>query len=291
MHASLTGTRLGLLAIFGLGSTLAACSGSTASHTVDADHGSTHALVSIERRDSPDASLTLAQAFASFVRTPPEVDPSVVRRVTGLDLGLPELGQCTAAPGRDGSMPLSPFDRVELLDAGDVALRTPDGRVELAPRPFPAVTDQISGVVYTTRDRAAQLPPAERYALDIAGSAELPPLAVDAEAPPRLEDVTLDGAPLEAGARLTRSGALLGWAPGSERDLVYVTLSGPDGARSAVCAFPDAGRGVLPASVLPSAGPATLSVHRLRAVALNAGVDAGELRFDFELFVPVEVVQ
>ncbi|MFO7181755.1 MAG: hypothetical protein DIU78_023855 [Pseudomonadota bacterium] len=289
MHASLTGTRLGLLALLGLGSTLVACSGSTASHTVDADRGSTHALVSIERRDSPDQNLALAQAFASFVRTPPEVDPSVVRWLTGLELGLPDLGQCTSGTTRDGSMPLSPLDRVELLDAGDVTLRTADGRVELAPRAFPAVTDQISGVVYTTRDRAARLPAAERYGLDVSGGAELAPLTLDVEAPPLFEDVTLDGAPLEAGARLRRSGAELGWAPGNERDLVYVTVSGRDGVRSAVCAFADVGRGVLPASVLPSAGAATLSLHRLRSVAMSAGVDTGELRFDFELLVPVEI--
>ena len=115
---------------------VSACSASTGSYTSDADRGSTHAVVTIERRDVVGAtSVAQAEAFASFVRTPPEVDFQLVTRITGLDLKLPDVGECqTGTQTRDSSVALSPLRRVELLSAGDVTLETPGGRVELAPR-------------------------------------------------------------------------------------------------------------------------------------------------------------
>jgi hypothetical protein len=275
-----------------LGSTLG-CSAGTTSYTSDADHGTTQALITIERRQTPGAPAAQAEAFASFVRTPPEVDPSVVTRVTGLDLGLPELGECAVVgAGRDGSVPLSPLRRVELLDAGDVALETKSGRVELARRAFPAVTDLMAGVVYTTRDQSADLPAASSYSLSVAGSGQHPALALRADAPPVLDSLSLDGLPLSAGARLEKD-AVLTWSPGAERDLVYVAIVNTEVASTTLCTFRDsAGQGVLSARVLPPAGPGMLSVHRLRSISLSSlGVGEGELRFDFETYVPVEVAR
>jgi hypothetical protein len=49
---------------------------------------------------------------------------------------------------------------------------------------------------------------------------------------------------------------------------------------------------VLPKSFLPAAGVGTLSVHRLRSLALGPqGVTTGELRFDFEQLISVEIAQ
>ena len=80
-----------------------ACSGSTSSYTSDADRGTTHAIVTVERRDALGvSSVAQAKAFASFVRTPPEVDAAAVTRVTGLDLDLPEVGDCAVASIRLG---------------------------------------------------------------------------------------------------------------------------------------------------------------------------------------------
>jgi hypothetical protein len=270
---------------------LAACSAGSASYTSDADSGSTQALITIERRESPGAALTQAEAFASFVRTPPEVDPSVVTRLTGLDLGLPELGDCAVVTGaRDGSVPLSPIRRVELLDAGDVALVTANGRVELARRAFPAVSDLLAGVVYTTRDQAAELPAAEPYSISVAGSAQLGALSVQAEAPAALEGLILDGVPFATATRLG-PGSVLTWAPGAERDLVYVAATNAAGGGTTLCTFRDsAGRGVLPRTGLPDPGLGTLSVHRLRSLALGPhGVTTGELRFDFEQLISIEI--
>jgi hypothetical protein len=272
---------------------VSACSASSASYTSDADRGSTHAVVTIERRDVIGETTVQAEAFASFFRTPPEVDFALVTRITGLELRLPELGECQpVSQARDSSVPLSPLRRVELLSAGDVTLETPGGRVDLAPRAFPAVTDVVAGVVYTTRDRAAALPAGEPYALNAAGSSWLAPLAFSAEAPSALENVSLSGSPLASRPPLTNADAELGWKPGSSRDVVYITLTGQDPADSVSCSFrDDAGRGTVPAALLPRSSEVALSVHRLRSVALastpGGAIDAGELRFDFELATTV----
>jgi hypothetical protein len=280
-------------AAFGL--VVSACSASTGPYTSDAERGSTHALITVERRDALGvSSVADAKAFATFVKTPPEVDVAVVTRLAGLDLALPEPSECAlGGTHRDSSGAASPLRRVELLAAGDVALETPEGRVELAPRAFPAITDLFAGVVYTTRDRAALLPAGVVYALSAAGSASLAPLSVSTEAPPALSDVSLAGAPLSASSTLPASGAELSWKPGSARDLVYVALGGNEATPFAVCAFrDDAGRGRIPASAIPPSTSVTLALHRLRSVALPAnvgGIDAGELRFDFELATNVSV--
>lgn len=271
---------------------VSACSASPASYTSDADRGSTHAVVTIERRDVIGESAVQAKAFASFFRTPPEVDFAVVTRITGLDLRLPELGECqVGGQTRDSSVPLSPLRRVELLSAGDVTLETPGGRVDLAPRAFPAVTDVVAGVVYTTRDRAAALPAGEPYAMNAAGSAWLAPLAFSAEAPGALENVSLAGLPLSERPALGNANAELAWTPGNARDVVYVTLTGQDPAETVSCSFrDDAGRGAVPATLLPRSSEVTISLHRLRSVALGStsgAIDAGELRFDFELATSV----
>jgi hypothetical protein len=242
----------------------------------------------------PEASE--AKAFASFVRAPPEVDAALVTRIAGRGVEPPDAGECSQPlSGRDTGMALSPLRRVELLDAGDVTLETSTGRVALAPRAFPAVTDLVGGVVYTTRDRAAQLPASEPYALTTAGSASMLPLGVSAEAPAMLEAISIDGKALDASSALSAHGSSLGWKPGSPRDLVYVTVSGTQSSSLRVCAFRDeAGSGFLPAHVIPDAGPVSLSLHRLRSVAIGgtpqAAIDAGELRFDFELSVDVGVL-
>lgn len=283
------------LAAVGLGflGTVASCSAGGTSYTSDADRGTTQALITVERRQTVGASASQAEAFASFVRTPPEVDPSLVTRVTGLDLGLPELGECAAgSAGRDGSAALSPLRRLELLDAGDVAFETTSGRVELARRAFPAVTDLMAGVVYTTRDQSAELPAASSYALSVGGSGELAAFELRAEAPPALESLALDGQPLAPGVRLEKD-ARLSWAPGGDRDLVYVTVSSSELGSTTICTFRDStGHGLIPARSLPPSGPGQLSVHRLRSVTLAVPtLGGGELRFDFESYIPVEVVR
>lgn len=274
-----------------------ACSGSTETYTSDADRGSTHAIVTVERRTVMETSEVQTRAFASFLRTPPEVDIAQVTRAAGLELSLPEVGDCTTG-AINGETALAPgaFRGVELLSVGRVSLETTAGRVELAPRAFPAVTDLSDGVVYTSRDRAAALPAGEPYAITAAGAAGgIPRLNVSIEAPAALEGISVAGVALGADSLLPAGGAELAWKPGSARDLIYVTLSPAGGALASVCAFrDDAGKGSLPASAIPSGASAALSLHRLRTVPLtsnpSSGLDAGKLRFDFEVAASLPIV-
>ncbi|HEX6767534.1 MAG TPA: hypothetical protein VF103_18675, partial [Polyangiaceae bacterium] len=142
----------------------------------------------------------------------------------------------------------------------------------------------ISGVVYTTRDRAAEpLPAASRYTVATSGSSAIDPISVELSAPAALEGVALVDGPMGEIATLAAGRPVeLRWKAGAAGDIVYVTLE--TDTLSTLCAYRDeSGRGTLPASALTS-GSAALSVHRLRATPFSSvGVGSGELRFDFEV--------
>ena len=270
-----------------------ACSVTPADYSADADTGSTHALITIERsatENSPEAPR--AAAFAGFVRTPPEVDAASMLRLAGFGLDLPALGQC-AEPNRErtSSMPLSPLARVEFLDAGDVTLRTALTTSVLATRALPAVTDLIAGVVYTTRDRAADpLPAATAYTLSTSGGV-LGSFNVNANAPPLLNAVSVGTIPLAELATVAAHGAIsLSWGRGLSRDWVYVELTTKDGSATTRCTFrDDAGQGSVPAGAFTGTGAGEISLHRVHSEPFTSGsVDAGEVRFDFEQSANVE---
>ena len=281
------------LAITALG---AACSVAPVEDGADADTGSvssTHALITIERSSTENSvEAPRAAAFAGFVRTPPEVDAAAMLRLAGFGLDLPSVGQCAEpnhAPAN--KMPLSPLARVEFLDAGDVTLRTASTSALLATRALPAVTDLIAGVVYTTRDRAAEpLPAAVNYTLNTSGGL-LRAFNVNASAPPQLSGVSVGATPL---AQLTtvaaRSAVTLSWARGQSGDWVYVELSTQDGNATTRCTFrDDAGFGSVPASAFAGSGLGEISLHRVHSEPFVAGsIDAGEVRFDFEQSANVE---
>lgn len=271
------------------------CSADAGTYTSDADSGSTHALVTVERRTVVgSAEPEQNRAFATFVHTPPDVDPSGVARLAGLAEALPEPGECWSASAAEGPGTLGEIGRVELLDAGEVVLETSQGRVELAPRAFPAAASVLAGVVYATRERSASLPDGTSYALRANGGALRAPLWVSAEAPQVLADAALDGVPIGEHPTLDTGGTRVSWRPGSAGDRVYATISSESG-RQVTCAFRDeAGGGVIPAQGIPVSKTAALSLHRLRVVPIpfrpmETGIDAGELRFDFELAATVAV--
>ena len=277
-----------------LGAIGAACSVAPVDYSAEADAGSsTHALITIERSSVLNSVETpRAAAFAGFVRTPPEVDANAMLRLAGFGLDLPQVGQC-AEPNheRGNSMPLSPLGRVEFLDAGDVTLRTSSTNAPLATRALPAVTDLIAGVVYTTRDRAAEpLPAATTYTLTASGGL-LRAFSVNANAPAQLSSVNVGGTPL---AELTsvpvRSAIALNWTAGLSRDFVYIELTTQDGSATTRCTFrDDAGQGSVPASAFLGTGLGEVSLHRVHSEPFASGsVDAGEVRFDFEQSANVE---
>jgi len=279
-----------------LGAIGAACSVAPVDYSAEADAGSTtHALITVERtsvENSLDAPR--AAAFAGFVRTPPEVDANAMLRLAGFGLDLPAIGQC-AEPSHErvGGVPLSPFGRVEFLDAGDVTLRTSSSSALLATRALPAVTDLIAGVVYTTRDRAAEpLPAATTYTLSSTGGL-LRAFNVNASAPAQLGFVTVGATPLAELSTVTlRGGLSLTWSPGLARDLVYVELTTQDGSATTRCTFrDDAGVGNVPAAAFVGTGVGELSLHRVHSEPFASGsVDAGEVRFDFEQSANVEFI-
>jgi len=287
--------RLAPAAAFSAVAALAAgCSVAPVDYSAEADAGSsTHALITIERSTvSNSAEAPRAAAFAGFVRTPPDVDANAMLRLAGFGLDLPAVGQC-AEPNHDrgNSTPLNPLGRVEFLDAGDVTLRTSTTSAPLATRALPAVTDLIAGVVYTTRDRAADpLPPATTYTLAASGGL-LRAFNVNAAAPAQLSAVSVGGTPLaELASVAVRSPIALRWEPGLSRDFVYAEFTTQDGSATTRCTFrDDAGAGTVPASAFGGGGLGELSLHRVHSESFASGsVDAGEVRFDFEQSANVE---
>ncbi len=274
----------------------AACSVAPVDDTADANTSSTHALITVERTANETAlEAPRAAAFAGFVRTPPEVDANAVLRLAGFGLDLPSVGQC-AEPSRDRAptrVPLSRLGRVEFLDAGDVTLRTSTTSAVLATRALPAVTDLIAGVVYTTRDRAADpLPAAANYTLSTTGGV-LGAFNVNAAAPPLLSGVIAGATPLGELAIVNTHAPLgLSWVRGQSGDLVYVELTTQDGTTTTRCTFrDDAGVGNVPAGIFSGVGVGEFSLHRVHSEPFASGsVDAGEVRFDFEQTAHVEFV-
>jgi hypothetical protein len=276
------------LSALGLG-----CSVTPADYSSDADTGSTHGLITIERSQTENSSeAPRAAAFAGFVRTPPEVDANAMMNLAGFGLDLPAIGQC-GEPGkeRESSVPLSPLSRVEFLDAGDVLLKTASTSAALATRAFPAVTDLIAGVVYTTRDRTADpLPAATSYSLSTSGGV-LRAVNVVANAPALLSGIMVSSTPLaELGTVSVHAPLTVAWTPGSARDLVYVELTTQDGSATTRCTFrDDAGAGSVSSGAFVGIGAGELSLHRVHSEAFTSGgVDAGEVRFDFEQSANVE---
>lgn len=258
----------------------------------DADTGTTHALVAIDRAVDLDAAEGLrAEAFAGIVHAPPEVDAGAVLRLARLGLELPEAGRC-AVPTRDSSVGFGSSTRVEFLEAGEVSLRTAELGATLAPRAFPAFTDRISGIVYTTRDRDADpLPAGTRYEVFASGGFALPAFSAAAEAPQPLSGVMVSGVPVEELDTVAPGAEIaLEWLPGASGDLVYFEAADRNGVASLVCTFrDDAGTGSVPGGALTLRGPGSLALHRVRSVSFQSpGIDSGQVRFDFQIVTHVD---
>jgi hypothetical protein len=279
----------GLAAVATVCAAALGCSAEVVDDPAQAEGASTHALITIARHAPASApEEARADAFAGFLRTPGEVDAAGVLRVAGLGIELPRAGECKTTE-HGAATPAAPLTRVELLDAGEVTLAAGGSVTTLAMRAFPTVTDSISGVVYTTRDRAsAPLPAASAYTFATSGGSSLGPVSGEGPAPAALAEVALDGVPLGELESLRAGEDLkLTWAAGVPGDRVYVELDAD--SASTVCAFRDeAGQGSIAGASLPAAGTVTLAVHRLRESAFaDQGLANGQLRFDFELSASV----
>ncbi|WP_437674424.1 hypothetical protein [Sorangium sp. So ce131] len=264
------------------------------------DVDSTSSPVEADEAALPSAAAegagSVTNVSAKFMRLSSAVDPELAERVVGSPLDLPAAGSCmvlSPAADDESAISLSSLGSIELLDAGDVTMKTESTEMPLAARAFPDVGDLVFGVFYTSRDATSDLPAPARYVFESSGSALLDRFAFEADAPAgpeevRIGDVELaDGVALDAGV-----GAVVQWRAdedGRAQDLIYVDVTSARGA-AVRCSFKDAGRGVIPGSLLdPSTlGPlpanVTVAVHRTRQAPFSAsGVDLGEVRFDLSV--------
>ncbi len=272
------------------------CSTTVSGEPEAGELGATRALIRIERIETlaPDGARAFALAhFAQVNSATPK------RTLELLDLGeaLPEIGSCVdgRAAGAEPSVAWSSAGQVELLEAGEVTISTPTQITSLAPRAFPTVRDLVSGVVYSSRDQAAEpLPSGTPYRVSASGSSVLAPLDVMAEAPEALAQLQVSDLSLSELSELPLGASVpLSWAAGQAGDWVVFELT--DGLSRVVCSFDDrAGRGLVPASVVEgsglTSGSATLSIHRVRVATFGDEASTlGEIRFDFEVAAPVQL--
>lgn len=279
----------------GLLMALAACGGA---EPAPADEpASLQAVLSIERmEDAGRAEASSASAMAHFVVLPADADAHETLDAAGLRTQLPERRGCSeAAAGvslRGGAARGPAFpEQLELLEAGDVSIEAGSTVTRLALNLFPP-SGSASGVIYTTPDQSAALPPGLSYAIRATGSDAIPPISIRQEAPSALRDVTVGGLPLERATALSAGQPLdFTWTEGEISDRVFVELAGSD--QSVLCSFADDdGSGSVPGALTAKLGPdpVRLALHRVRervAAQEPPRVDALILetmvRFDFEL--------
>lgn len=305
-RASGASTTLGppLACALGALSTLA-CSVATDMNPEPEEARTVHALIQVRRTLSADGE-GKADALASFLKIPLSADPGEVLTLAGLRDSLPKVGSCRTQELGRGLLAaeLEPPDiavgSAELVPAEDIVLETSSGRHPLAPHAFPAVSDWIRGVVYTSRTQeGTTLPEGEMYAILVGDAEGVGPIEARHQSPPGPSSITLGGHPLQEVRRVDPKSPLdLTWAPSSNPlDVMAISLRTADA--SYVCSFDDAlGAGSLsPAEAqasfsrtsFVSGSPATLSLHRVRVEASSTGSEATvvEVRFDFAVVTDV----
>jgi hypothetical protein len=286
----------------------AGCSAPVVDDVADANGSTTQGVVLVERVATEGALQT--NVSAKFMRLAAAADPEDAERVVGSHLELPAAGECVVLhPFGDSSdeveSSVAAVGSIELIDVGDVTLRWTEAAgsdaqpgqssMSLATRAFPDVGALVSGVFYTSRDAATELPAPARYVIESSGSAGLERFAVDAEAPPAPEEATVAGVALDQPLSVAEGTEMpVRWRAGSQTtDLVYLDVVAPATGATARCAFNDTGEGSLPGDLLRTETigslPTTVSVslYRLRVASVGAssqggeprGIDVGEVRF------------
>lgn len=263
----------------------------------DANGTLTQALVLVERSaiHPGEGAAPQTNVSAKFMRLPATADADLAESVVGSPFDRPAVGGCLTlgAAADEPSPSIGSLGPIELLDVGDVTVRTGDTAMPLAARAFPDVGDLVFGVFYTSRDSASELPAPARYSFESSGSGIIERFSFEADAPPAPEDVRIGDAELADEVVLEEgASAVVRWRAdeaASGDDRVYVDVAAASGA-AVRCAFRDTGRGVVPGSALTAqafgALPAgvTVAVRRVREAPFAApGVDLGEVRFDLSV--------
>lgn len=277
------------------------CSTPVIDDVADANGAVTQGLVLVER-SAAEGAAPQTNVSAKFMRIPAAADPELAERVVGSPFDRPLVGACQAVgAGADEPSPgLGAAGPIELLDAGDVTLKTGALEMPLAARAFPDVGDLVFGVFYTSRDAASELPAPARYSFESSGSGLLERFSFEVEGPHGPEDVQIGDVELADGALLEEGvSAIVRWRAAETTqadDRVYVDVIAASGA-AVRCAFADTGRGVIPGSALraetlgPLPGSVDVAVRRVREVPFAApGMDLGEVRFDLSVIGRATVV-
>jgi len=274
---------------------LAACGGADPAPADEPT--SLQAVLSIERmEDAGHASTSSASAMAQFVVLPADANADETLDAAGLRSQLPDRRGCSEVAadmsprgGAAGSPSLT--EQLELLEAGEGSIQADGTLTRLALNLFPS-SGSASGVIYTTPDQSAPLPPDARYAIRATGSYAIPPLDIQQDAPGTLRDVTVGGVPLERATSVSLGQPLdITWAEGEHSDRVFVELAGSD--TTIVCNFADEdGSGSVPSALTTKLGSDSvrLAVHRVRESVRSQEPTRAEaliletmVRFDFEL--------
>jgi hypothetical protein len=261
----------------------------------DSEQGRTYLAVAIDRSDPAlaDSTAGSASAIARFVGIPAYTDSGRVLSAAGASLDLPPADSCSTGAAQEATEPpLTLQEPIEFLEAGDVALATSGVSTPLVPHAFPTVGAFASGVLYTTKDRASSaLPQGVPYVVTASGSASVPTVRMEADAPPSLVGVEIAGTPIKDITEI-RTGApvSLAWSAGDAADLVYVELLALDGSSSLVCSFhDDVGTGTIAPDTFGGLGAGRVAVHRVRLRHVDsATAPTGEVRFDFQVGNAVE---
>jgi hypothetical protein len=276
------------------------CSAPVVDDVADASGAMTEGVVLVERMVAGDGT-TQTNVSAKFMRLTTPVDADLAERVVGAKLDLPAPGSCRpvtfGTSSTVNSEARNALGGIELIDVGDVTLRAGTALMPLSVRAFPDVGDLVSGMFYTSRDAASDLPAGATYTLEGTGSGLVDRFTIDAEAPPALDDVRVSGAALADGVALDEGAPVtVVWrdsadasSPAARGDRVLIDLSASSGA-SIRCSFRDSGKAVLPGWILRSTtlgalpASATVAVHRVRERVFAApGIDTGEVRFDISV--------
>lgn len=268
---------------------IGACSGPAVEPSIQNEPSHTHVVATVERQATAGQSTNdELSVLLSALRMPQTLNSNRLLRLMGLLTDLPPLGSCEVVDLANRASPsLSSVERIELLDVGDVSVVSAKRNLRLARQAFPTVTDFISGVVYTTRDRHADLLPIDDGISIVArGASRLKPFTLEIRNLPRLEHVQLDGIPLAQVTRVSLDNPLeVEWTRGSAEDIVWLEYAANNGRKVVSCAFPDiAGNAKVPGGLSLELGEARLTIHRLRSESVSVpGFDQADIRFDSRL--------
>jgi hypothetical protein len=180
-----------LLALVAVG-----CSAPVVDDPVDANGGITQAIILVDRT-ATTLGAPQTNVSAKFMRLSAAADPETAERAVGTRLDLPAVSECalvSPAAGEDMTTALSTLGPIELLDVGDLTMKTEGAAMPLAARAFPDVGGIVSGVFYTSRDSASDLPAPAKYVLEGSGSALVDRFAIEVDAPSIPDDVRVGSA-------------------------------------------------------------------------------------------------